>query len=92
MVVSSLLSVINNKPARRNIKVTFRPINEQGMQKMQKWIESEDWSDVTCETSAHRKMEILQNLLVSKYYEYFPKKLETFQVMMNPILLKNLPR
>ena len=62
------------------------------MQKMQKWIESEDWSDVICEVSAHRKMEILRNLLVSKYYEHFPEKTRTISSDDEPYFIEKLSK
>ena len=41
---------------------------------MEEWIDKDDWSVIINEKSADKKMEILQNLLVSKYHEYFPEK------------------
>ena len=74
MVVMSPLSVVNNRPARMKKIITYRPFSELKLQEMQKWIDSEDWNKITSENSADKKMEILQNLLVSKYQEYFPEK------------------
>ena len=76
MVVMEPLSVINNKPARTKREIVYRPFTDGRLHQMQQWIEKEDWSVVTHENSAHRKTEILQNLLLSKYYECFPKKEE----------------
>ena len=77
MVVMKPVSVMNNQPARRKKKITFRPFNDDCMQRMQQWIEKEKWSEVTHESSPHQKMEILQNLLVKKYEEFFPEKTKT---------------
>ena len=41
---------------------------------MRKWIENEDWNAVRQEKSAHMKAKILQNILLSKYKEFFPEK------------------
>ena len=74
MVVMKPVSVINNQPARRKKIITYRPFNDNNLQCMQQWINNEEWSEVACEVSAHRKMEILQKLLVQKYEEFFPQK------------------
>ena len=74
MVVMSPITVLNNKCARTTRKITTRPISELGLQKMQQWIENESWSEVTLEDCANKKAEILQNLLVNKYHEFFPEK------------------
>ena len=44
---------------------------------MQEWIDKEEWVDVSLEESAHRKMDVLQNLLVKKYCEFSPEKTRT---------------
>ena len=77
MVVMEPLSVINNKPARTKRDIIYRPFTDVRLHQMQQWILQEDWSVVTHENSAHRKTEILQNMLLSKYYEYFPEKKRT---------------
>ena len=74
MVVMSPLSVMNNRPARTRKEITFRPFSEIRLQRMQQWIDNEDWNDVSSEVSADKKMDILQKLLVEKYQEYFPEK------------------
>jgi hypothetical protein len=33
---------INNKPTRSTTEVTYRPITEQGLQQMKKWLESKE--------------------------------------------------
>ena len=74
MVVMEPLSVINNIPARIKRKVTFRPFNSVRFAQMQEWIETEDWTKVAQENSAHKKAEILQLMLAAKYNEFFPEK------------------
>ena len=66
---------MNNQPARTKRKIVFRPVNEEKLQQMYKWIQQEKWDKITCEQSAHKKAESLQHLLVSKYHEYFPEKI-----------------
>ena len=41
---------------------------------MRKWIEKEDWSEVSQEKSAHGKAMVLQSILLKKYHEFFPLK------------------
>ena len=90
MVLMPALTSLNNKPARTNKEVAFRPISKEGLQRMENWIETEDWSSIKSENRANRKMDLLQNILVSKFYESFPQKISKIQVMMSNILLKNL--
>ena len=44
---------------------------------MQTWIEKEKWYEISCETSAHKKMELLQSILLEKYHEFFLEKTRT---------------
>ena len=74
MVVMEPISVINNKPARTKREIVYRPFTDERLHQMQRWIEKENWSEVSHETSAHKKTEILQNLLLTKYLEFFPEK------------------
>ena len=89
MVVMTPISVTNNKPARSNRKINYRPLSEQGFQKMKQWIENENWKILTTESSADKKMDIIQQLLVTKYHEFFQKKVDSFPVMMSLTILKN---
>ena len=74
MVFMLPLSVVNNKPGRSKRKITYRPFNSQRLQGMKEWIDCEDWSEILKENSANLKMEMLQNLLLSKYHLFFPEK------------------
>ena len=74
MVVMEPVSTINNKPARTKRAIIYRPINEERLKQMRKWIENEDWKAVRQEKSAHIKAKVLQNILLSKYKEFFPQK------------------
>ena len=77
MVVMEPISQMNNKPARTKRTFTFRPYTEDRLQQMQTWIDKENWSEISRETSAHKKMELLQTILLGKYQEYFPEKTRT---------------
>ena len=68
MVLMPALTSLNNKPARTNKEVAFRPISKEGLQSMENWIETEDWSSIKSENSANRK-------IYSKFYEFFSQKI-----------------
>ena len=74
MVVMEPVSVINNQPARTKREITYRPYSNDGLERMQEWMKNEDWSEVESVESANLKIELLQNLLLRKYYEFFPVK------------------
>ena len=92
MVVMSPISVINNKPARITKKIVFRPITDSGLQKMQLWLEKEKWTEISQESSAHRKAELLQHLLVKKYEEFFPEKVRKVSSDDQPFYTDKLAR
>ena len=92
MVLMIPISVTNNKPARIIRKVTFRPFSKLGLLKMQQWLEKEDWAKVTQEESAHSKAEVLQNLLMSKYQEFFPEKIRNISSDNQPFYNDKLSR
>ena len=68
------VSAINTHCARSTRQISVRPISEPGLDKMRKWLQSEEWSHVYESESAHVKAEILQQMLLSKFHEFFPKK------------------
>ena len=74
MVVFTPITALNNRCAKMTKKITFRPLNENGMQKMKEWLENECWTQITNEKCANSKAEMLQNLFLSKCNEYFPEK------------------
>ena len=74
MVVMESISAVSNKPARTKRTIVYRPFNEQKLQEMRKWIEEEDWSQVSQEKSAHGKAKVLQSILLQKYHNFFPLK------------------
>ena len=47
IVTSSAINVINNKSNRTFREVTYRPITEEGVAKMNDWLEGEDWIKLT---------------------------------------------
>ena len=59
---------------------------------MRQWIEIEDWSAVSHAESANRKMEILQEMLVSKYHEYFPEKVRSISIDNEPYYSEKLAK
>ena len=59
---------------------------------MQQWLEKEDWAKVTQEESAHSKAEVLQNLLMSKYQEFFPEKIRNISSDNQPFYNDKLSR
>jgi hypothetical protein len=74
MVVMEPISTVSNQAARVKKKITYRPFNDDKLNKMKLWIENEDWAKVDDDESAHSKAAKLQNLLVEKYNEFFPEK------------------
>ena len=92
MVLMPPISVINNNPARTKRLITFRPFSKQGMQKLQCWLAEQKWDEVTQEESAHKKAEILQNLIMSKYDEFFPEKTKIFTSDDQPFFTEKLKK
>ena len=92
MVVMTPISVINNKPARTKRMFTYRPFNENRLQQMQQWIVKEEWTEVSHAISAHTKLEVLQNLLIQKFHEYFPEKTRTIASDDQPFFTSKLEK
>ena len=92
MVLMSPISAINNRPARAYKKISWRPLSEEGMRSMQQWLCTQDWSEVSQEESAHKKAEIIQYKLLSKYEEYFPVKVKTVSSDDQPFVNEKLKR
>ena len=92
MVLMSPISVINNNPARVIQQVSFRPITESGLQKMQSWLEKQEWREISYEKSAHKKAELLQKCLVKKYEEFFPCKTKKISSDDQPFYNEKLVR
>ena len=86
------ISQFNNKPVRSKKTFTYRPYTEDRLQQMSEWLQKEKWSQVAHEASAHKKMEVLQNILLNKYHEYFPEKLKTISSDDQPFYTDKLKR
>ena len=71
------ISQIDNKPARHKKTFLYRPFTEERLKQMQMWMQNEKWDEVTHEASAHKKMAILQNILLTKYFKQFPETQKT---------------
>ena len=54
--------------------IKFRPITEEGIEKMRFWLNEENWEQVLNEPCTNSKAEMLQNILVSKCNYFFPEK------------------
>ena len=74
MVIFTPINNIDNKCVKRSKEILFRPINAEGINKMRTWLISENWHQVLKQPCANLKADILQNILVSKFNEYFPEK------------------
>ena len=72
MVLMVPVNVVNNTPARIYRKITFRPINEEGIEKMKAWLSVEKWENVINEHSPNLKAEFFQKQMLSKIEEFFP--------------------
>ena len=68
-----LLSALDIKP-RSYRTIHTRPINQSGIDRFGQWITSYNWHSVYRCTDLHNKAELLQDILMSKYYECFPLK------------------
>ena len=74
MVIFTPINNIENKCVKRSKEIIFRPINTEGVNKMRTWLISENWHQVLKQPCANLKADISQNILVSKFNEYFPEK------------------
>ena len=74
MVLMVPVNVVNNIPARIYRKITFRPINEDGIEKMKAWLSVEKWDNVINEHSPNLKAENFQQQMLYKIDEFFPLK------------------
>ena len=92
MVVMSPVSVLNNKSARTKKKIVYRPYSELRLQEMKEWIENENWNSILEECTADKKMELLQNLLVSKYQKFFPEKCRNINSDTDPFFSEKLEK
>ena len=92
MVVMEPVSQINTKPSRTKRTFSYRPYTEERWPEMQTWIEKQNWYEISQETSAHKKMELLQTILMGKYQEYFPEKTKTIRSDDQPFYTSKLEK
>ena len=59
---------------RQYYTVQTRPITESGLRSFGQWIINYSWRDLYTCTDVNRKAEILQSVLLEKYYRVFPIK------------------
>ena len=73
IVIMSAINVINNKPARTKREITYMPITEAGLEKMEDWLKCEEWTCVK-KGDTHEKAQDLMSLLSRKTNDFFPQK------------------
>ena len=61
-------------PPRQYYTVQTRPITESGLRYFGQWITNHSWRDLYTCTDVNRKAEMLQSVLLDKYYRVFPIK------------------
>ena len=84
------ISTVNNRPARKTKKISFRPINDLDLNKMSEWLENQDWGPILNEKSTNKKAESLQNILLVKFNEYFPEKKKVISSDDQPFVTQKL--
>ena len=60
------ISTINNKPARVTQEITYRPLTEHGMQKMQEWCELNVLDKNSYDKNPHERAHSIMTLLQEK--------------------------
>ena len=74
IVVMSAISVLNNKPARETKIITFRPITEAGIVKMDEWFKCQNWDYNFKAKNVDEQAHEFMTQIKSKTDEYFPLK------------------
>ena len=74
MVVMKPISTVNNESAKQKRIITYRPFTPNSINRMKEWFDKQNWKEILNEESAHKKMELLQNLIMEKYEVFFPLK------------------
>ena len=67
-------SKLNNKSSRVKREIKYRPLTQKGMIKMGEWLKHFSWAPVFEVSTANNKAELFQNILLIKYFEFFPEK------------------
>ena len=74
IVVMSAINVVNNKPGRQSRKVTFRPITEGGIEKMESWLKCEELGNCMKGKQVDEKARDMMQLLLTQVNKFFPEK------------------
>ena len=74
IVVMSAIDVINNKPGRECREVTFRPITEAGIEKMEEWFKCDELMNSLEDKEVNEKAYNLMHILHNKVNIFFPQK------------------
>ena len=71
-------------------KITYRPLSEAGMQKMQEWLQTIDWTKETHGKNAHEAASHLMTVLRTKTEDFFPTKSRNISSINQPFYSENL--
>ena len=74
IVIARPINVINNKNQRVSRKVKVRPLIQSGIDQMQQWLKDQSWDFISSLESAHDKASTFQDILLQKYFIFFPEK------------------
>ena len=75
IVLVQPISVFKNKNSRITQKIEIRPVTEAWIQKMKNWLSGEDWKTVSNAKTSNDKASTFQDIMVTKYKEFFPIKI-----------------
>ena len=90
MVIFTPIDSLNDKCVKKTKEIKFRPLHDQGIEKMRTWLNFENWNEVLKQPSADLKAEVLQNILVSKVEEYFPERVRIISCNDQPFFNQKL--
>ena len=74
VVLMRPISSILECPPRQYVTVEYRPLTDSGMVEYGQWLGEQTWGRLYAETDCHKKAEVLQEMLMEKFYAIFPKK------------------
>ena len=84
------ISVLNNKPARETKVITYRPITEAGVVKMDQWFKCKNWDTIFQDKNVDEKAHNMMTLIKQKTDEYFPLKQRKIASDNQPFFTLNL--
>ena len=90
MVVFTPINVINTKSAIASKQIKYRPLSDNGMEQMENWLKNENWFEIINQNCVNLKANALQDLLMSKYNEFFPEKVRTISSQDQPFFTNKL--